>query len=94
MGRRRLLALCLVGLVLFVHAPRTMTEDALIEEEEQEMNDSTEATKKIKAKNNKADEEAFRELETPEDDGEKASWCMWMKHELRWLSNSYMFLDS
>jgi len=60
--------MCLVGLVLFLHAPRTMTEDALMEEEEQEMNDSTEATKKIKAQNNKADEDSFRELESPEDD--------------------------
>merc|ERR1719193_2135303 len=45
-----------------------MTEDALMEEEEEEAesNDSTEGPKKIKAKNNKEDEDAFRDLEPPE----------------------------
>ena len=85
MGRRRFLAMCFVGLVLFLHAPRTVTEDALMEEEEQEMNDSTEATKKIKAKNNKADEDSFRELESPEDDGENES-CKLMYVDEPWFA--------
>ena len=42
-------------------------------EEEMEMNDSAaEENKKVKAKNNKEEEEAFRELETPEDLGMKS----------------------
>ena len=67
-GRRHLLAVGVVAFLLFLHAPRTMTEDALMEEEA-ESNDSTEGPKKIKAKNNKEDEDAFRDLEPPEVEG-------------------------
>jgi len=56
-----------MAVLLCLQISRTMTEDALMEEE-MEMNDSAaEENKKVKAKNNKEEEEAFRELETPED---------------------------
>jgi len=64
------LAVGVVSFLLFFHAPLTMTEDALMEEEEEaesaESNDSTGGQKKVKAKNNKEDEDAFRDLEPPE----------------------------
>ena len=62
--KRHLVAISLVSfLLLFLHPSKTMSEDSLMEEE-MDLPDDKEG-EKIKAKNNKEDEDAFREMEPP-----------------------------